>query len=186
MTPKYLIGDVAYHVSVNWTTKQQPCPDCFGHRRWSAILPAGEEILIECPTCWAGYEGSRGTVDDWDFHYHIDECEIAGLTKNAGGFEYVAESLGHSSRWHVVESQLHASHDDAKAFGEAEVIRVAKEKRTQQARQFADRRKDKAAGMTAYYRREIREAKKRIASAEAGLAEINTQPAQEPPCPSPS
>lgn len=172
--PKYKLEDVVYYVTVNWTAKQVPCPDCHGHKRWSAILPAGEEMLIECPTCWAGYDGCRGTIDDWDFRSHVHECEVAGLTRNGSGFEYVIKSLRCNATYRVDETEIYLAHADAVAVGKSEVIRVSQEKRTHQARQLRSKRKDHVASRVAYWKKEIREAKKRIAQAEKALDEINS------------
>lgn len=56
---KFSVGDVVYYAGTTTTSKQHPCPDCKGDRKWSVKSPAGGEYEVGCPRCTARYLSDR-------------------------------------------------------------------------------------------------------------------------------
>lgn len=73
---KFSVGDVVYHASIHQTTKQHPCPDCKGERRWKAISPAGVEYQFSCPRCSAAFQSNS----DLSLRYQAYAPAVTQLT----------------------------------------------------------------------------------------------------------
>lgn len=76
---KFAIGDVAYCGRAKVVTKQLPCPDCHGTRKWKATSPAGTEYEFSCPRCSAHYQSS----DALNLNYQTWEPEVITITINS-------------------------------------------------------------------------------------------------------
>ena len=171
ITTKYGVGDTVYAVEVNRDCKWVECPDCLGTMSWKAITPAGEEIAIECPACHHGYQNT-GRIEQWDIYGSVKRLTVAQVQYNTHGEEavrYMCIETGSPSGRVWRESDLHEGKEAAEKLCP---ILVADEKRKSQdaqAETYARKKKDRPGSMAAYYRKEIRDAKKKIKQAEAGL-----------------
>ena len=170
---KYSIGDTVYLAEAAYETVWIPCPDCLGIRAWWVWMPSGEEIAITCPTCKYGYE-SRGTVEEHQCfgrvrQLTIDSVRIETYAKPERMVCYMCEEtgVGSGTNWH--EPQLYATCNEAKAVLPELVRQRQISLEEMEARRFTLRRSDRPGSMAAYYRKEIRSAKKDIAAAERGL-----------------
>lgn len=65
---KYSVGDTVYHATTVRTSKQHPCPDCKGERKWKAISPAGAEYEFTCPRCSTSYRHERELSLEYTAH----------------------------------------------------------------------------------------------------------------------
>lgn len=52
---KFDIGQTVYHANIATESRQHPCPDCLGSRKWEAKSPAGTTFEFDCPRCSTNY-----------------------------------------------------------------------------------------------------------------------------------
>lgn len=114
---KFSIGDVVYRASIATVTKQHPCPDCKGSRKWKAISPAGSEYDFTCPRCSSSYQSNR----DLSLSYAQCEPSINCLTIGSvrvdtherKGNQYMCLETGVGSGNIYYESDLFHTEDEA-------------------------------------------------------------------------
>jgi len=114
---KFSIGDVVYRAGIVPTTKQHPCPDCKGERKWKAISPAGTEYEFTCPRCSTSFQSNR----DLSLRYQSYEPSITRLTIGSvkvdtheeRGNQYMCVETGVGSGSVYYESDLFTSHEEA-------------------------------------------------------------------------
>lgn len=170
-------GDIVFRPYVNTCSTQIPCPDCLGSKHWDAKLPNGEVIPIGCPTCEHGYE-HRGTISAGTVDGSVQRLTIGtvGLeedhsTENRGTVErYMCEETGIGSGSVHYGYNLFATYEEAEA--ELPAMIEAMEKSLAESNATCRKRKikDGPGRMAAYYRAQIRDAKKTIKIAERRLA----------------
>ena len=170
---KFSIGDVVYRPVALSTTVEEPCPDCLGMRSWIAKLPSGEEFPIECPVCRFGYE-SRGTVKVSTSRGEVQRMTIGSVRIDTAAdpdrrVEYMCRETGIGSGSVWQEPDLYEMCEEA----EAELPRLVEEHKIQleesRARSRSKKRHDGPGSMAAYYRAQVRAARREIEAAERGL-----------------
>lgn len=171
-TPRYAIGATVYLARVTTERADETCPDCLGKRIWHAVLPSGEELDFECPTCTRGY-AAMGTVETWVTGGTVEELTIGSVqidTNHDHPVQYMCKETGIGSGAVWRESLLHADRAAAEALLpqmiEAENWRRIESRATDRKRRIADG----PGRMAAHYRAKIREARKEIEQCERGLA----------------
>lgn len=76
ITTKFSIGDTVYRAATITKTKQHPCPDCLGSKKWKAISPDGGEYEFSCPRCGGGYLSHY----DISLDYTVHEATVYRMT----------------------------------------------------------------------------------------------------------
>jgi len=114
---KFAIGDVVYHASTHLTTKQHPCPDCKGERKWKAISPAGAEYEFACPRCAATFQSNS----DLSLRYQAFAPAVSRLTigsirvdtADERGHSYMCVETGVGSGSIYYENDMFLTHEEA-------------------------------------------------------------------------
>ena len=188
-TPKYAINDTVYAADVSWTAAPIQCPDCLGRKTWNATLPTGEAVVIACPTCAYGWDDSTGTIrEHYAYTHRAQRLTIGSIAvdTNAEPDERVRymcheTGIGSGSIWY--EPRLYATETEALAALPGILAKRRDEHEQALAKTLARKRGKRGTAldlpgqMLAYYRREIRDAKAKIAAAEAGIARHAAAPA---------
>lgn len=166
---KFNIGDTVFCAETEWAPETSPCPDCIGERAWKAFLPNGEEIKISCPTCRVGYR-TTGTIERYRVQGSVQELTIGSVRFDTHGrdVQYMCEETGVGSGTVWDEDHFFRTREEAERALPAMVEAHQKTMDEQAARRLGNR-KD-AGSRVAYYRKQIRDAKKQIQDAERGLA----------------
>lgn len=114
---KFAIGDVVYHASIFQTTKQHPCPDCKGERKWKAISPVGSEYEFSCPRCTTSFQSNS----DLSLRYQafapvVDKLTIGSIrvdTSDDRGNQYMCAETGVGSGSIYYERDFFSTHEEA-------------------------------------------------------------------------
>ncbi len=114
---KFAIGDVVYHASTCPTTKQHPCPDCKGERKWKAVSPAGAEYEFACPRCSTTFQSNS----DLSLRYQAFAPAVAKLTigsirvdtADERGHSYMCVETGVGSGSIYYEKDMFSTHEEA-------------------------------------------------------------------------
>jgi len=170
ITTKYDIGDTVFYPQVINTKVAKECPDCLGTRSWQAHLPNGEQIAITCPVCKYGYE-STGVIHEYELEGTIQTLTVGSLDINTHGnvISYMCKETGVGSGRTYHEKDLFPTYEEAQALIpkmlEDQQIDHDEARATSRARKIAEG----PGRMAAYYRAQIRDAKKAIKQAEDGI-----------------
>jgi len=167
---KYSAGDTVYSAEANGEAKWIQCPDCLGTQSWKAITPAGEEIAIECPACHRGYE-CTGVIEEWSVDGTIYCFTIASVQfdSSEAGTKYMCQETGVGSGRVWNEEDLYASREEAEVVLPHKIAVLKRSRQEWAAKNYARRKGDRPGSMAAYYRKEIRDAKKKVKQAQDGL-----------------
>lgn len=175
----FKVGDTIYKPVAYWSPRDVQCPDCLGSRKWYAEIPKGGPTHIPCPTCARGYAGSTGTVQEWDDYgrvqvFRVDEVRRVENREGVYG-EYRCTDIENGGNCYLLsdkDDSLFSDRESAALLLPSLVEKARSGREKANAERVKDKR-SKAGGMVAYYRKEIRDAKKRLKSAEAGLKRIS-------------
>ena len=172
--PIFEEGNHAFAVILETTRAPVECPDCLRTLNWHVTLPTGEEFDIKCQTCTFGYE-TRGHLESCESTGRVVEMTIGSIRIDTAShrdkIEYMCEETGIGIGRVWSESDLYVTREHAEHVlpGLVEAHRIQLQE--SRARSIKLRRDDsRAGGMAAFYRKQIRLAKKDIAPAEEGLA----------------
>tara|TARA_R110000772_G_scaffold267971_3_gene393556 strand:+ start:2664 stop:3212 length:549 start_codon:yes stop_codon:yes gene_type:complete len=120
---KYVIGQVVWLGSSEWTATPVVCPDCQGHKTWTVVTEV-ETFTTYCRTCWHGYDGCYGTVSAYDYRPQVRHLTIGHIEvkQTALTFEvkYMCQETGIGSGSVWCEDSLFSTIEEAQAFGEAQ------------------------------------------------------------------
>lgn len=121
---KYSIGDVVYHASIRTVTKQHPCPDCKGERKWKAVSPAGAEYDFACPRCSANFQSNSDlSLKYQQFEPFTSRLTIGSVRSDSHSdrkVEYMCIETGVGSGSIYAEADLFPTEDEARAAGAIE------------------------------------------------------------------
>lgn len=124
---KFNIDQKVFCARVGWGSKEVQCPDCLGTLEWDVILPSGETFKHDCQTCRAGYY-SKGTVSEWADHLTIKSLAIGSIqidTNSDTPVRYMCHETGVGTGSVYEEEHMFATEEEARAWGESELQRVA-------------------------------------------------------------
>lgn len=175
ITTRYSVGNTVYSASACVKKHRIQCPDCLGTRKWSASLPNGEIVDIECPTCKCGYL-TMGTIEEYKVTGVIQELTVGQVEYDRDGPRYMCQETGVGSGTVWRESDLHPSQEEAEAALPDLIAKQEEHQRDYALNLYLNKKKgkhDRIGAMTAYYRKEIRDAKKRLKDAENSLKRIS-------------
>ncbi|MEE9386402.1 MAG: hypothetical protein V3V08_23555 [Nannocystaceae bacterium] len=175
---RFNVGDTVFRPYANTCAKQVQCPDCLGSKHWEAHLPNGEQIPIWCPTCEFGYE-HRGTIAAGSVEGTVQRLTVGTVgieednrSEGVGGMveRYMCEETGVGSGAIHYGYNLCATHEEAEAKL-PEMIEAMKKHLAESNATCRKRKIEDGPGqMAAYYRAQIRDAKKTIKTADERLA----------------
>jgi hypothetical protein len=123
--PKYEIGDSVWLAESNWNSLPIQCPDCLGQKTWLVSTPAGETFQSYCRTCWHGYEGCSGTVNEYGYRATTRQLTIGMVcvrqSEEKSEIQYMCREtgVGSGSMWN--EADLFLTHFAAKANAQQRV-----------------------------------------------------------------
>lgn len=171
---KYNIGDVVYYPRFEATTDYVVCPDCGGTKTIKCVLYDCSEHNIDCQGCGRGYEHATGRIEVHTRKPIAYRGEINGIeTLMEDGKTVTYYNL--DGAYHLQEHELFGSELPAKSAATKLAEKYDAEER---ARVFARARDDRSwSWHVTYYRKEIRDAEKRIAYATERLnaAKVNAK-----------
>jgi rubredoxin len=166
--PKYKIGEVVYAARFTMVEEWITCPDCGGTKTLKFIMFDGTEHLIDCSGCSLGYDPPTGTICIHTRSPKVDPVQINNIQADGDGFKY---------NW-TPEDQLFANRE--RAFAKA--VEIAAEEDLKDSDRINNKEKPARTWSwhVHYYRKQIRDAKKRIEFAEARLnVALNKSKAKE-------
>jgi hypothetical protein len=169
--PKFQIGDVVWCGQWKGYEKWDKCPDCGGTKTIKVILFDGSEYIIPCEGCKKGWEGPYGVVSHYAYHATARELVIQGMElgcwdSKRGIWEYQLGLEG-SCSLRVPEHELFLDEQSAMDFA------LAKGRELEIRDAYRVFLKDKPTKSwswhVTYYRREIKEAERKIEYATRAL-----------------
>lgn len=165
MTPEFQIGDDVWIALFDTVEEYVPCPDCGGHRSLKVTTFDGAEYVIACDTCRIGYDPPTGRCRVWKRKPHVRAGVVIGVEQAGDRFKYRIQADDRSYYFEV--GRVSYTSDGAKAAAKALAERTDREER---ARLLLKEKPERSwAWHVCYYRREIRDARARIAHAERSL-----------------
>lgn len=174
ITTKFNVGDTVYYADCATDRKLIQCPDCLGSAKWKAMLPTGEEETIECPSCKNGY-WSCGKISEYAVRGEVRTLTIGQVGYEPEGPKYMCRETGVGSGQVYREDQLFAIKADADAVLPGMVAEREKLAAERGLNEYLQKKGHNVGNMTAYYRKEIRDAKKKLADGQRGLDRIRGQ-----------
>lgn len=171
LTTRFNVGDTVYLAECEMTSTPVQCPDCLGTRSWKAILPSGEEVPIECPSCRSGY-CSIGRINRYGARAEVRPLTIGSVAYDHEGPRYMCEETGVCSGRVYHEEHLCATQEEAEIKLPAMKAEKEKAAAEYELKQYLAKKGDGVGNMTAYYRKEIRDAKKKLEAAQKQLDRI--------------
>ena len=164
---KFNIGDTVYHASADTEQIWVMCPECFGCGRLRVILGDDSEVSIACECCSRGYEGSPGRIQSYAFKIRVQEVIITGLESD------LRDDLLHTRYkfygcYTTEEQDLFATKEEAEIRAEE----LMREREAEEAKRlkYKEQQTKTWAWNVSYWRRQIRDAKRQIESAETRLS----------------
>ena len=155
------IGDVVWIARLKHKKFQIVCPDCLGTKAVTLMLENGDRESLECKTCYpGGYEPPRGYITKTQYQPTAETQTIVAMEVSAKKTTY------RFYNWSCDQ----VFDNEADAVKAAEYIRTENENNDYQ--RFVWKKEDSRqtwAWNCSYYRRQIQDAKKQIARAEAQL-----------------
>ena len=155
------IGDKVWTARLQHKEFTEVCPDCLGDKTVTLLLKNGDKHSLECHTCNpGGYQPSRGYVTKTQYQATAKESVINEMEIRADGIKYRFYDWSCNN---VFETE-------AEAVAAAEKIRLEKE--AEDFHRFTWKKEDSRrtwAWNCSYYRRQIKDAKRDLAYAEARL-----------------
>lgn len=155
------IGDVVWVARLKHREFYETCPDCLGTKAVTLLLANGERESLECKTCWpGGYDPSRGFIIRTQYQLAADKRAIDAMEVGREKTTY---------RFFDWSSEV-VFDNEQEALVEAEKLRLIAEEEDH--KRFLWKKEDSRrtwAWHSSYYRRQIADAKKQLAYAEARL-----------------
>ena len=171
LTTKFNAGDTVFQAEAFADRNLIQCPDCLGEARWKVILPNGVEDVIECPSCKNGY-WSCGKISEYGVRGEVRTLTIGRVTYDDEGPQYMCEETGIGSGRLYREKDLFATEREAHDALPAMIAEKTKEYAERGLNEYIRKKGDGVGNMTAYYRKEIRDAKKKLEAAQKQLDRI--------------
>jgi hypothetical protein len=85
------VGDLVYVATYGMRAKEIQCPHCLGTRYCTVTIATGEVFTVDCGTCSRGYEGSSGTITDYDHTPEVKQVFITKIEVTSDGKEYYSD-----------------------------------------------------------------------------------------------
>lgn len=88
---KFKVGDLVWNAHCTWLPVSQPCPICYEKREVTLILGNGDLVVLLCDYCGKGYEGPKGTVDEYEYVVEPEPVHITSITLEVSADKTVAK-----------------------------------------------------------------------------------------------
>ena len=166
---QFQIGDTAYHARAGQEQVWVDCPECLTSGRLRVILGDNTEVSIPCVCCERGYEGSPGRISTWKFIARVVPVLITGMeTRRVDGDVRIRYAFDGNSYYGDDEQELFATLTEASVRADA----LAAEHAAEETKRLGYKHNQSRtwAWNVSYWRGQIRDAKRDIASAEARLS----------------
>jgi hypothetical protein len=92
LTMPFAIGDVMWLPAHYPTKVTVTCPVCFGNLAVVVTLGDGEQVAVPCDACGLGFNGPRGTIEEYQYAPKAIRFEIARV-KSMRDDEWYVESV---------------------------------------------------------------------------------------------
>lgn len=115
---KFSIGDLVYKAWTTTVSKQHPCPDCNGSRKWKAVSPAGGEYEFTCPRCTTRFQSDRDlSLTYSEFAPSVHKLTIGSVRTDTSStdrpVEYMCRETGIGSGTIHSEADLFPTEEEA-------------------------------------------------------------------------
>lgn len=141
----YDVGDTVWHASTHQTSRQHPCPDCLGERKWTARSPAGTDYEVACPRCATPYMSNRTLGLTYMWHEPaVSKLTIGLVRANADTWdgpakhEYMCRETGVGSGSIYKEADLYPTEEAARAAADMKASLANTDAKGWAAKQYAD------------------------------------------------
>lgn len=142
---KFNLGDVVFVAHADRDDEAVTCPECLGSRHWEVSSPAGNKMIVECPTCTYGYE-VRGFVTKSVVRPTVQLLTVGQIKyeedhdKRDGSmtFKYMCHETGIGSGTVWAQDRLFSTHEAAM---ERALVFAAEIKKEQDDRVEAERKR---------------------------------------------
>lgn len=162
----YKIGDKVWYASRGSTQEKVVCPECFGKKYLTVILGDDSKVTIDCAGCASGYDPPKGYITHYKQHASVSEVIIDEIQINRSHTEYKIYR----------ENGCHSIAKDGDVFSskkEAEIRakKLVEEWNKEQIGKIHRKEKNSRTWSwhVHYYRKQIREAEKKIKYAKERL-----------------
>lgn len=120
---KFSIGDVVYKAWTTTVSKQHPCPDCNGSRKWKATSPAGGVYEFACPRCASRFHNDRDlSLDYSEFAPCVQKLTIGSVRVDTSSdtrpVEYMCRETGVGSGTIHDQADLFLTEEEAMCAAE--------------------------------------------------------------------
>lgn len=155
----FKLGDVMWLAQGNSRRVDLPCPVCAGQLWFTVEFASGERTKVPCTACERGFEGPRGTIQEWVLEPTARRFEIAEVVS----FHHPA------NKWRVCSTtNLEADYAElfsTEAEATAEATKQATELEESNMRAQQNRKADTKRGgwSVVYHRQQIKKAEASIA-----------------------
>ncbi len=148
------IDDWVYVATYGMQQKQIKCPHCLGTKYCTVIIATGEEFTVDCGSCSRGYDGSVGTITDYDYTPEVKHVQVSRIEVRREGNEYYSDCYVYD------HSKVFLTREDA----EKEAVILTEKHRKEQADKIQRKEKDAKswAWNASYHKKNIEKAKKDI------------------------
>ncbi len=162
MAQEIKLDDLVYVATYGCKQKQIKCPHCLGTRYCTVIIATGEKFTVDCGTCSRGFDGSAGTITDYDYTPEVKKVRINRIEMRISGNEYYSEDGYVYDR-----SKVFLNEEDA----EREAQKITAQAIVEQAYKISTKQKDTKswAWNASYHKKNIEKAHKDIAYHSAKL-----------------
>lgn len=162
----YNIGDKVWHVSRKSTLEKVTCPECFGKKYLTVILGDDSQVTIDCAGCAAGYDPPRGYVTYYKQDVDVKQVVIDGMRITRDYVEYEINKTSCSCNiikgsdvfWGRIEAEVRAK-ELAERWNKEQLAKIHRKEKNNHTWSWH----------VHYYRKQIRDAEKKIEYAEKQL-----------------
>ena len=148
------IDDWVYVATYGMQHKQVQCPHCLGTMYCTVIMATGEKFTVDCGLCSRGFEGSVGTITDYDYTPEVRRIQVTRIEVSREGNQYYGGDYTYDN------SKVFLSKEDAEKAAEILTVKHKEE----QAIKMSSKEKDSRswAWNASYHKSNIERAKKDI------------------------
>jgi hypothetical protein len=158
------IGDQVWYCDFGRHETLVTCPECLGAKHLTVIMGDGEQVQIPCRCCEEGLL-PQGYVREYEWSPKVVQAAISGMEVNGKKVEYHIGTQCCYRRFD--EDAVFDTEDEALAYGQIKAAEHEIDERQSLQSKMKDHRS--WAWHAAYYRREIRDLEKRLATTRERL-----------------
>ena len=113
---RYNVGDQVWWARCGTRQVTKTCPVCFGKLKVTLILGNDDTVILPCDYCGKGYEGPRGTVEEYEYLAEPEQTAIITVNthESADGEKLEYHTVG--GYYHDDGADLYNTREDAVAI----------------------------------------------------------------------